>query len=421
MDIIKSFVEQYKGKIDFYEMASKVAAQKLETLLEEAGIRAIVTYRAKNPKSLELKLRARNARREEKYETFEDIFTDISDLSGVRIALYFPGDKRKAHSLVSNNFTLVEPYKVFPESSKNHIKLKRFSGYWANHYRVNMKDKYLSSNQKKYAGTKIEIQVASVLMHAWSEVEHDLLYKPLSGRITDEELLILDELNGLVLSGEIALERLQKAGNIRIQSSKDKFKSQFDLASFLSTRFQRKGKPEISVIQVGNIELLYKLTKKLDLDEPAMLMPYLRSVKVFSETDKKMETISMQIIDRIISGDVNKYEIYRGLLDTDVEYNATQERAIEYFLQQWIKIESSLGEMTYTNNPRARNPFTLNNMQKLGFSKSLMGHIQSLRKVRNDIMKGNIVIDPHALLAQGDRAKDVLGRIDENKSRPAEQ
>lgn len=57
-------------------------------------------------------------------------------------------------------------------------------------------------------------------MHAWSEVEHDLIYKPLQGTLSKEELAILDELNGLVLAGEIALERLQAAGNERIQAAK---------------------------------------------------------------------------------------------------------------------------------------------------------------------------------------------------------
>ena len=44
-----------------------------------------------------------------------------------------------------------------------------------------MKEESLDKSQQKYAAARIEIQVASVLMHAWSEVEHDLVYKPLSG------------------------------------------------------------------------------------------------------------------------------------------------------------------------------------------------------------------------------------------------
>ena len=37
-----------------------------------------------------------------------------------------------------------------------------------------------------------------MLMHAWSEVEHDLVYKPFSGNLSASELAILDEINGLV-------------------------------------------------------------------------------------------------------------------------------------------------------------------------------------------------------------------------------
>ena len=53
-------------------------------------------------------------------------------------------------------------------------------------------------------------------MHAWSEVEHDLAYKPFSGELSEDEHAILDEINGLVLAGEIALERLQKAVKRRV-------------------------------------------------------------------------------------------------------------------------------------------------------------------------------------------------------------
>jgi ppGpp synthetase/RelA/SpoT-type nucleotidyltranferase len=70
----------------------------------------------------------------------------------------------------------------------------------------------LSDAQKRYAEARAEIQVASVLMHAWSEVNHDLAYKPLQGELSEDEYSILDELNGLVIAGEIALERLQRAG-----------------------------------------------------------------------------------------------------------------------------------------------------------------------------------------------------------------
>ena len=212
MDLINQFIENYKRKLNFYEAAGRLAAKQLEASLQSAGIRAMVTSRPKAPGRLKSKVLIRNSRRAVPYKNMREIYEDIADLSGVRVSLYFPGDRDKTDSLVCDLFTVLET-KQFPEQSKPPTYNKRFSGYWANHYRARMREDSLEPSQKKYAEARIEIQVASVLMHAWSEVEHDLVYKPLQGTLSDEELAILDELNGLVLAGEIALERLQSAGN----------------------------------------------------------------------------------------------------------------------------------------------------------------------------------------------------------------
>lgn len=64
MGIIEEFVQHYKKEHDFYEMVSKLVAQQMESSLHEAGIRAIVTYRAKNPERLLAKLYQRNEERD---------------------------------------------------------------------------------------------------------------------------------------------------------------------------------------------------------------------------------------------------------------------------------------------------------------------------------------------------------------------
>ena len=60
----------------------------------------------------------------------------------------------------------------------------------------------------------IEIQIATVLMHAWAEVEHDLVIS-LERQLSRDEYEILDELNGMILSGEIALKKIAKAGKMK--------------------------------------------------------------------------------------------------------------------------------------------------------------------------------------------------------------
>lgn len=95
MDLINQFIENYKKKMNFYETAGRLAAKQLESTLQAAGIRAMVTFRAKAPGRLKSKVISRNARREIPYKNMKEIYDDIADLSGVRVALYFPGDRDK--------------------------------------------------------------------------------------------------------------------------------------------------------------------------------------------------------------------------------------------------------------------------------------------------------------------------------------
>jgi len=244
MDLIEDFVARYRKEFDFYDQSARLVAQTLEGALQAAGIRAIVTSRAKSVGRLERKCRQREA--EKKYASVQDIYDDIIDLAGVRVALYFPGERNEVDKLVKELLTLLGPPKkfqtedapkTFPTGGDPYE--KRFSGYWATHYRVRLRDSSLTDAQKRYGEARIEIQVASVLMHAWAEVEHDLAYKPLEGHLSEEEYAILDELNGLVMAGEIALERLQRAGEARVAAGGREFANHYDLAAHLLSRTGR--------------------------------------------------------------------------------------------------------------------------------------------------------------------------------------
>ena len=226
---IDDFLLQYVTQFDFFQEASRLCAQKCETALKQNGIRSIVTYRAKAFDTLRAKLEKRNAK--EQYKTAEDCKADMPDLAGVRIALYFPGDLEEVHRLLESQFT-IQKEKIFPRDSPPQAYKKRFSGYGARHYRVRMLPETLGG-QDRFAAALVEIQVASVLMHAWSEVEHDLVYKPTSGTLSSTEYAILDQLNGLVLAGEIALEQLQSAARLRLAGADAAFNNHYELAAYI--------------------------------------------------------------------------------------------------------------------------------------------------------------------------------------------
>lgn len=112
MKLIEKFLRQYSREVDLYRQASRLAEERCEALLEENGIRAIVTSRAKRMDRCAEKAKARNKRRKKKYKTVRGIFKDIVDLAGVRIALYFPETRTKSNGL-SNVVSMLTKVKHF--------------------------------------------------------------------------------------------------------------------------------------------------------------------------------------------------------------------------------------------------------------------------------------------------------------------
>lgn len=377
MDLINQFIDNYKKKFNYYESVGRLAAGQLEAVLRSSGIRAMVTYRAKNPGRLKSKVLRRNVKRPVPYRNIKEIYEDIADLCGVRVSLYFPGDRLQADQLIRDQFHILES-KQFPEQSKPPTYHKRFSGYWANHYRVYLREELVQPSEKRYCRARIEIQVASVLMHAWSEVEHDLIYKPLQGTLSKEELAILDELNGLVLAGEIALERLQAAGNERIRSKNAVFNNQYELASYLYNYLSSNFRPEDIELRMGNIELLFRLLSSLKLLDVKYMGPILKAVKF--EKDKR------QIIDQIISGNEKRYLAYQSLKAAGSKEDEERLKAISAFFSQWVPLEALLNRTTKRSS-RSLSVFNINALKRTGlFDKDSLNQIAFLRKMRNTLI-----------------------------------
>ncbi len=411
MELINQFIENYKKKITFYETAGHVAEDLLRDALHSSGIRAMVTSRAKSPARLKAKVTQRNEKRDTPYRNMNEIYGDIADLSGIRVSLYFPGDRAKADQVINSLFLVAET-KKFPGQSKQPSYNKRFSGYWATHYRATMREDTLEKKQQKYAAVRLEIQVASVLMHAWSEVEHDLVYKPTQGMLSDEELAILDELNGLVLTGEIALERLQAAGNARLQSKNASFSNQYDLASYLydylSTRYKRL---DIDP-RMGNVELLLRLMTRLKIANARELEPILRSLKLVD--DKR--TISQQITDQILCGSEKRYLLYKELAPLTEKPESQQMKAIEYFMKPWISLETVLIRLSVQNNPKARGSFNINTLKRMKvLSKESLEKVVSLRNARNRLIHGIEIPPTASLIKMGDSVRAILSQLSEQQ------
>jgi hypothetical protein len=162
-----------------------------------------------------------------------------------------PADRGAVGQIIEKLFVPVRPPKKFPESSNPED--GDTLGYTATHYLVHLRPENLRKKELRYADTQIEIQVASVLMAAWAEVTHDLLYKPEKGELTPEEHESLSNLNRLVQEGERELEKLQFAIEGRTDES-----LRFEIAAALATSLKARSMGKTASLTVGDIEKAVK-------------------------------------------------------------------------------------------------------------------------------------------------------------------
>lgn len=370
--IVEDFSNRYNREFDFYNATSLLAAQLIETQLSSSGIRAIVTSRAKNPSRLHDKIKKRIIEEDKNYTNFEDIYEDIVDLSGVRIALYFNSESEEIEQIIRDIFD-VHMKKDFPTNGKS-------QGYKATHYRGNIKESILSEQQKRYSKAKVEIQVASLLMHSWSEVEHDIIYKPLQGKVSTAEKKALDDLNILVLQGEEILKELQQATYKRNQ-----LYNQYDLYIFLTKFFLEKDNNKEEQPLIGDIDKLYIYLLENKIDTQTKLKNRVKDLKIFTNENW---TLSDQIMDFIEGNRKTKKRSYLDSATNSSKNSITTENAVGTFLVAWIELEKILKNYVKGNSNKATY-IRLESLLDDGILlKDEYNKIHKIRGIRNNLVHG---------------------------------
>jgi len=140
--------------------------------------------------------------RKEKYKSIND----ITDIIGIRIISHYASDIERIAKIVEKEFL------VDRENSTNkgaNLEPDRF-GYLSLHYIVSLSDKRtILIEYGRYKNIKAEIQIRSILQHAWAEIEHDIGYKTNKG-LPDEIRRSFSRLAGLL---EVADDEFVKIRN----------------------------------------------------------------------------------------------------------------------------------------------------------------------------------------------------------------
>lgn len=167
MDKTTDILQEYDSSSKLYENFAYKVRQLLEDLIiSEAIPYNAITCRLKSRDSLIKKLEIK----QDKYGELRD----ITDIAGIRIITFYSDDVDKVVDLVEKEFKVDRQNTIDKGKS---LEPDRF-GYCSVHYIVGLSDDRLKLREyQMYQDLKCEIQIRTVLQHAWAEIEHDLGYK----------------------------------------------------------------------------------------------------------------------------------------------------------------------------------------------------------------------------------------------------
>ncbi|MCR5017992.1 MAG: hypothetical protein K6A64_04280, partial [Bacteroidales bacterium] len=163
----EQLLEQYRSMLPVYEQMAEIIPERLKQFFEEAGIIvASVEHRVKTESSLAGKLKLKGAK-------YKDIF-DITDIVGLRVITFYIDDVDKVASVLERLFEIDWENSI--DKRKAH-EIDSF-GYLSLHYICRIPESaYTDPEHPELNKIRFEVQMRTVLQHAWANMNHDTGYK----------------------------------------------------------------------------------------------------------------------------------------------------------------------------------------------------------------------------------------------------
>lgn len=155
--------EYYRQDILYHDFCAAIR-NVMVSLLDQGGFKYQISWRIKSIESVREKItriaaQGKVCRR----------LADVEDLAGIRVVFYLESEKRRFLATLMREMT---------RSKLRTEEHRKDSGYRATHVLVRLGPKRVALHEyRRFASLKCELQLTSALYHAWSEVEHDILYK----------------------------------------------------------------------------------------------------------------------------------------------------------------------------------------------------------------------------------------------------
>jgi len=222
-----------KSQPVYKRLANKVESFLIEYFDMNSIGYHIVTSRAKTIESV---------REKGSSSKYSDPINQIQDFAGIRVITYVEDEISVIQKAIEDNFSIDK------ENSSNKSEALGIDkvGYQSVHYVARlMQDRLRLPEYKQYEDKCFEIQIRTILQHAWAEIEHDRNYK-FSGKLPDELNRRFKILSGVLeladkefnsISNQIddisaSVDEGTKTGNLDIPISST------TLTQYLHTRFK---------------------------------------------------------------------------------------------------------------------------------------------------------------------------------------
>jgi ppGpp synthetase/RelA/SpoT-type nucleotidyltranferase len=169
----KAAVEQYSRLQSLYRDFAETVSDILADAIKSRGLRVnAIQYRAKELESFGKKsiTPADQSPTEPKYK---NPLADITDLAAVRVITFFPRTVDEVGQCVQAEFDIIERVDHTATAQR-----EERLGYQSVHYLVRLgNNRNRLSEYRRFDGLVAEVQVRTVMQHAWAEIEHDIRYK----------------------------------------------------------------------------------------------------------------------------------------------------------------------------------------------------------------------------------------------------
>jgi putative GTP pyrophosphokinase len=295
----RSAVEHYSKERSKYEEFAKTVRDILADAIKGKKLRVNdIQFRAKEVESFGEKAKTPSDQRPDEPK-YINPFNEITDMAGVRVITFFPSTVIKVCECIEEEFDVFEKVDHTYASQ-----VREKLGYQSIHYLITLKSNRTKLPEyKRFAGLVAEIQVRTVMQHAWAEIEHDIRYKSASA-----------------IPLEISRRFMTLAGLLEIADREFEAIQQQD-AQLHVTAVNKILNAQLAEVEITPDALKSYLGLKLGYDERISAFTYEIEVKLlkalgfqnFQQLDKCLSGLDDDYLSRVVwgtrSGQVTRFEI----------------------------------------------------------------------------------------------------------------